>query len=160
MRNPDEIERAITEFSRTPNGGLIVLPNGLAQVNRELIIALAARHRLPAVSPNAIPATGTAHRHPGSHTVGYILEGNYEVKINDGPVQTLKSGDILNCRMHCTRSRAMLARLSRSDIVVIQSPTRRNPPRSRSDARSDSRSMIRGRFIVEAVALSALALPI
>ncbi len=51
VRNPDEIERAITEFSRTPNGGLIVLPNGLAQVNRELIIALAARHRLPAVYP-------------------------------------------------------------------------------------------------------------
>src|SRR3954462_2244544 len=34
-----------------PNGGLIVLPNGLAQVNRELIIALAARARLPAVYP-------------------------------------------------------------------------------------------------------------
>jgi quercetin dioxygenase-like cupin family protein len=39
------------------------------------------------------PGNGSAaHRHPGSHTVGYILEGNYEVKINDGPVQTLKSG--------------------------------------------------------------------
>ena len=48
VRNPAEIDRAITEFSRKPNGGLIVLPNGLAQVNRELIIALAARHRLPA----------------------------------------------------------------------------------------------------------------
>ena len=41
------------------------------------------------------PGNGSAaHRHPGSHTVGYILEGNYEVKINDGPVQTLKSGDV------------------------------------------------------------------
>src|SRR3954469_15799291 len=51
VRNPAEIDRAITEFSRTPNGGLIVLPNGLAQVNRELIIGLAAPHRLPAVYP-------------------------------------------------------------------------------------------------------------
>ena len=51
VRNTGEIERAITEFSRTPNGGLIVLPNGLAQVHRGLIIALAARHRLPAVYP-------------------------------------------------------------------------------------------------------------
>ena len=35
------------------------------------------------------PGNGSAaHRHPGSHTVGYILEGSYEVKINDGPVQT------------------------------------------------------------------------
>jgi quercetin dioxygenase-like cupin family protein len=35
-----------------------------------------------------------AHRHPGSHTVGYILEGTYEVKIDDGPVRTLKPGEV------------------------------------------------------------------
>jgi quercetin dioxygenase-like cupin family protein len=35
-----------------------------------------------------------AHRHPGSHTVGYILEGTYEVKINDGPVRQLKPGEV------------------------------------------------------------------
>src|SRR5262245_7282478 len=41
------------------------------------------------------PGNGsTAHRHPGAHTVGYILEGTYEVKINDGPVQTLKAGEV------------------------------------------------------------------
>jgi quercetin dioxygenase-like cupin family protein len=41
------------------------------------------------------PGNGSAaHRHPGSHTVGYILEGTYEVKIDDGPVQTLKPGDV------------------------------------------------------------------
>jgi quercetin dioxygenase-like cupin family protein len=41
------------------------------------------------------PGNGSAaHRHPGSHTVGYILEGSYEVKINDGPVQTLKPGEV------------------------------------------------------------------
>src|ERR1700681_1159808 len=37
------------------------------------------------------PGNGSAaHRHPGSHTVGYIIEGTYEVKINDGPAPTLK----------------------------------------------------------------------
>ena len=37
------------------------------------------------------PGNGSAaHRHPGSHTVGYILEGTYEVKIDDGPARTLK----------------------------------------------------------------------
>ena len=51
VRNAGEIERAIAEFARSPNGGLIVLPNGLAFVHRELIITLAARHRLPAVYP-------------------------------------------------------------------------------------------------------------
>ena len=41
------------------------------------------------------PGNGSgAHRHPGSHTVGYILEGTYEVKIDDGPVRTLKAGEV------------------------------------------------------------------
>jgi quercetin dioxygenase-like cupin family protein len=41
------------------------------------------------------PGNGSAtHRHPGSHTVGYILEGTYEVKIDDGPAQTLKPGEV------------------------------------------------------------------
>jgi putative tryptophan/tyrosine transport system substrate-binding protein len=49
MRDPGEIERAVASFSRSPNGGLIVTTGGSAIVNRDLIIALAARHKLPAV---------------------------------------------------------------------------------------------------------------
>src|SRR5215467_5248676 len=44
-----EIERAVTAFAREPNGGLIVLAAPLSIVQRDLIITLAARHRLPAV---------------------------------------------------------------------------------------------------------------
>ena len=33
------------------------------------------------------------HRHPGSHTFGYVLEGTYEVKIDDGPLQRLGPGE-------------------------------------------------------------------
>ena len=44
-----EIERVISAFARELNGGLIVLPNPVTIVNRELIIALADRYRLPAV---------------------------------------------------------------------------------------------------------------
>jgi quercetin dioxygenase-like cupin family protein len=41
------------------------------------------------------PGNGSAaHRHPGSHTVGYILEGTYQVKIDDGPLRTLKAGEV------------------------------------------------------------------
>jgi quercetin dioxygenase-like cupin family protein len=41
------------------------------------------------------PGNGSAaHRHPGSYTVGYILEGTYEVKIDEGPVRTLKPGEV------------------------------------------------------------------
>jgi putative tryptophan/tyrosine transport system substrate-binding protein len=49
VRNADEMERAVAAFARAPNGGLIVTGSGLAQLHRDLIIALAARHKLPAV---------------------------------------------------------------------------------------------------------------
>jgi putative ABC transport system substrate-binding protein len=45
----DEIEQSVTAFARAPNGGLIVAAGPLSTVNRDLIIALAARHKLPAV---------------------------------------------------------------------------------------------------------------
>jgi putative ABC transport system substrate-binding protein len=49
MRSADEIERAITAFAGSPNGGLIVTGSAAATVHRKLIIALAARHRLPTI---------------------------------------------------------------------------------------------------------------
>ena len=49
VRDGSEIERAVTSFARSSNGGLIVTGSGLAAVNRELIVALAARYKLPAV---------------------------------------------------------------------------------------------------------------
>jgi putative tryptophan/tyrosine transport system substrate-binding protein len=52
-----EMERATTAFARSPNGGLIVTVGGTA-FNRDLIIALAARHRLPAVYPYRYFASG------------------------------------------------------------------------------------------------------
>jgi ABC-type uncharacterized transport system substrate-binding protein len=49
VRDAAEIERAIDQFAREPSGGLIVLPSGLTIVHRGLVIALAARYRLPAI---------------------------------------------------------------------------------------------------------------
>jgi putative ABC transport system substrate-binding protein len=49
LSNLGEIERAVTELAREPDGGLIVTASNPAYVNRELIIKLAARYRLPAV---------------------------------------------------------------------------------------------------------------
>ena len=57
-RDASEIERAIEAFARTPNGGLIVTSSALAGVYRDLIIALAARHKLPAVYSNRASVTG------------------------------------------------------------------------------------------------------
>ena len=49
VRDAPEIERAVTAFARSANGGLIVTASALASLHRDLIITLAARHRLPAV---------------------------------------------------------------------------------------------------------------
>jgi len=49
MREADEIERAVVAFARSTNGGLILTGSALAVVHRDLIITLAARHKLPAV---------------------------------------------------------------------------------------------------------------
>ena len=48
-RDGTEIERALTAFARSPNGGLILTAGGPALVHRDLIVTLAARHKLPAV---------------------------------------------------------------------------------------------------------------
>ena len=49
MREEGEIESAVTAFARSPGGGLIVAAGPAATRHRELIVKLAARHRLPAV---------------------------------------------------------------------------------------------------------------
>jgi putative ABC transport system substrate-binding protein len=49
VRDVGEIERAVTAFARSANGGLIVTASALASRHRDLIITLAARHKLPAV---------------------------------------------------------------------------------------------------------------
>ena len=49
MRDAGEIERAVAALARAPNGGLIVTAGAGAQLHRDLIVTLAARHKLPAV---------------------------------------------------------------------------------------------------------------
>jgi putative tryptophan/tyrosine transport system substrate-binding protein len=51
VRNAAEIETNFTAFAREPNGALVVLPSPVNTQQRETIIAMAARHRLPAVYP-------------------------------------------------------------------------------------------------------------
>ena len=58
-REAGEVERAIAAFARTPNGGLITTSSALAIIRRDLIIGLAAKHKLPAVYHRRVyPASG------------------------------------------------------------------------------------------------------
>jgi len=95
VRDADEIERAVAAFARSSNGGLIVPGSALAIVHRKLIIALAARYKLPAVYPIRFYVTdgglisygadGTEPHRRAAAYVDRILKGE---KPGDLPVQT------------------------------------------------------------------------
>jgi putative tryptophan/tyrosine transport system substrate-binding protein len=57
-RDGGEIERAVTAFARSPNGGLVVLGTSFGALHSDLMVMLAARHRLPAVYPFRYFVTG------------------------------------------------------------------------------------------------------
>jgi ABC-type uncharacterized transport system substrate-binding protein len=94
LRDADETERAVTAFARSSNGGLIVPASLLAGVQRNLIVELAARHRLPAVyserlfvASGGLVSFGADLTEQLRHAAGYvdrILKGE---KPADLPVQ-------------------------------------------------------------------------
>jgi putative ABC transport system substrate-binding protein len=101
-----DIEAAIKSFARLPNGGLVLPPDSTTNVHRDLIIALAARHRLPAVYPLRIfVAVGGLISYTADQpdmfrqAAGYvdrILRGD---KPADLPVQTpIKYETVLNLK--------------------------------------------------------------
>jgi putative tryptophan/tyrosine transport system substrate-binding protein len=94
VRNPSEIERALTDFARLPNGGLVVTPTAGQSLHRNLIVDLAAKLRLPAVyaDPELVTVGGLIAYGPDRvdelrRAAGYvdrILKGE---KPGDLPVQ-------------------------------------------------------------------------
>ena len=94
VHDAGEIERAVTEFARSSNGGLIVTGSALAAVHKDLLITHAARHKLPAVyfERQFVTAGGLMFFGPNivdqyRHAAGYvdrILKGE---KPADLPVQ-------------------------------------------------------------------------
>jgi putative tryptophan/tyrosine transport system substrate-binding protein len=58
VRDPGEIEHAVAAFARSSDGGLIVTGSALAVVHRDLIVKLAAQHKLPAVYYERFFVTG------------------------------------------------------------------------------------------------------
>jgi len=95
LRDPPEIERAVTAFAQSSNCGLIVTGSALSLVHRDVIITLAARYKLPAVYPVRVFVTsggsisyGPDSIDPYRRAAGYvdrILKGE---KPADLPVQT------------------------------------------------------------------------
>jgi putative ABC transport system substrate-binding protein len=69
-RDPSEIERGIAAFARESNGGLVVPTGAWPAAYREVIVTLAARHRLPAVYPFRHYVTGGGLISYGPDTTG------------------------------------------------------------------------------------------
>jgi len=68
-----------------------------------------------------------AHRHPGSHTVGYIVEGTYEVKINDGPARILKPGEVFYeppNALHAISRNASTTQPLKYLVIQVSDPTK------------------------------------
>jgi putative ABC transport system substrate-binding protein len=87
VRDVGEIERTIAAFARNANGGLMVLPDVSTTNHRDLIIALAARHRLPAVYPYRYFATSGGLMSYGSDLADiYRRAASYVDRILKGAV--------------------------------------------------------------------------
>lgn len=94
VRDAGEIERALVEFARKPNGGLIVTPAAGQSPQRDLILKLAARFKLPAVYADreVVTAGGLIGFGPDSidqfrHAAGYVDRILKGAKPADLPVQ-------------------------------------------------------------------------
>jgi putative ABC transport system substrate-binding protein len=94
LRDAGEIERSVAAFARTPNGGLVVTASGWANVHRDAIVTLAAKHKLPVVyyarffvTAGGLISYGPDRVHQYRQAAGYvdrILKGE---KPADLPVQ-------------------------------------------------------------------------
>jgi putative tryptophan/tyrosine transport system substrate-binding protein len=84
-RDAGEIERAITAFARSGNGGLIVLSGNASLAHRGLIITLAARERLPAVySDRVFVAGGGLMSYDTNRTEQYRRAAGYVDRVLKG----------------------------------------------------------------------------
>jgi putative ABC transport system substrate-binding protein len=85
VRDAGEIERAVATFGRSANGGVIVTGNAGSTVYRELIIELAARHKLPAVCADSyIVAEGGLVSYGPDRIDQYRKAANYVDRILRG----------------------------------------------------------------------------
>jgi putative ABC transport system substrate-binding protein len=86
VRHPAEIERAVAAFASSANGGMIVTGSSASVANRELIIALAARYRLPTVyfERNLFAAAGGLISYGPNYRDEFRLAASYVNRILKG----------------------------------------------------------------------------
>ena len=125
VRDPSDIERDITTFAQNSNGGLIVTGSPAASVHRDLIIGLAARHRLPAVYNSRLYVTMVAYSPMG--LISSISSGARPA--TSIASSRVKSPPTCRCRRRPSTnwrsiSRRQNARPHRGRKAALPSPTR------------------------------------
>ena len=123
----NEIDRAVTAFAREPNGGLIVTAGPLTVVHRDLIVTLAARHKLPAVYFDRTPVAGGGLMSYGANLVDQFRQAaSYVDRILKGekpaslPVQAPNKYELGHQSQNCKGARPHRAALllARADEVI------------------------------------------
>jgi putative ABC transport system substrate-binding protein len=85
VQEPAEIERVIERFARVPDGALVVLPDTFTTVHRGLIVAAAARYRVPSIGQSKSFATAGGLMSYGADLVDLMrLAGTYVDRILRG----------------------------------------------------------------------------
>jgi putative ABC transport system substrate-binding protein len=94
VHSTSDLEFVVAEWARTPNGGLVVMPDGFLNVHRAEIVSLAARHRLPAIYPwrffpdiGGLLSYGSDQRELFRSAAGYVDRILKGAKPTDLPVQ-------------------------------------------------------------------------
>ena len=127
MRDTGEIERGVAAFARSPGGGLVVTGGPRSMINRDLIVALAARHKLPAIYYERVYVAGGGLVSYGANYVeNYRLAAGYVDRILKGekpadlPVQTpTKFNLVVNLKTAKALGLAIPASvLARADEVI------------------------------------------
>src|SRR5262245_43828359 len=125
LRDAPEIERALADFARTSNGGLIVTGSALSNVHHKLIITLAARHKLPAIYFERSFAAGGGLISYGSDYIDhYRRAAGYVDRILRGE----KPAD-LPCRHRLSMSWCSTSRLRRRSVSTCRRPCSPAPTR-------------------------------
>ena len=74
------------------------------------------------------PGSGTGpHRHPGSHTFGYVLEGTYEVQLDNGPVRRLGPGETFYeapGQLHAVSRNGSTKEVVKYLVIQVSDPTK------------------------------------
>ena len=74
------------------------------------------------------PGSGTGpHRHPGSHTFGYVLEGTYEIQLDNGPVRRLGPGETFYespGQLHAVSRNGSTKEVVKYLVIQVSDPTK------------------------------------